>query len=1075
MRLLLLLLLLFAITDSYCQNWKKWIERGDSLTEVKLFKESAAAYETALPFAEQEFGKESDNYLRTRNSLARSMTLGGRKQQGKKLLLENIDLCRGKANERLYADALYNAGWFFLREKKFDNSLGHLKEAAKIYKRVSGDNSIEYAEAVNALARSYANIGLYNLAEPLYLETLEIRKKVFGEKHPEYAESTNSLGILYKNMGKYSVAESYYLKTLELRKELYGEKHIDYAHTLNNLAILYRAIGNYPAAEPLYKQALEIKRELLGTDHPSYAVTLNALAVFYRNIGNYPAAEAHYQEALKIKKQVFGEKHPDYAISLNNLGYLYEETGNFQAAEQLYLQALRIKKETLGERNPEYLSSLQNLGVLYKDMGNFSSAKKVFEEVLKVRKETYGEEHTYYASTLHYLAQLNELTGDYKNALIFYDMGLKIRKAVFGNKHPEVGESLYSKAELALKMGDFSAARPLVEESLDVFAASLGKSHKRYAESLGLLAIASMKTGKEREAKSMFLQVLNILKESVGDKHPSYVKWLNTCADSYWLAGEYEKSLLIRIQVKDWALGQVKTHFPYLSEVEKERFFEHNVKPYIHSFSYFSINDSKKSREFAADLYDIQLETKAILLNASAKWKSNILTSGDKRLLQQFLSWENLRSRINTLYSASEIDKRELSQLEEEANLLEKQLSLLSERFNKKFQYEQLQWEDVRQKLNKGEAAIEVVRIQKFGKGSADSGLSQSASSSFLLSHIDSVQYAFLIIQPENNTPDLILLNNGKAMERQLSFYRNAIKFRVKDDQSFSLLFQPVYDHLKKNKISKIYFSPDGLYHQLNLKTLFNPRSEKYLCDELAIHQVTNTKDLLVEDQVNITNKYAIVMGVPQFEEQYAELPGVRKEIEMVYNELLEKEWEAELKEGVQVNEKDIKDLYNPKLLHIATHGYFEAKDYLEESAKAQGARKNPLWHSGLVVSKTVDELSAVTNDNDGLLTAYEAMNLNLDGTEVVVLSACDTGLGEVKYGEGVYGLQRAFMVAGAKNVIMSLWKINDEVTQKLMTLFYENFTISKDAREALTSAQNEIRQSYSDPYYWGAFVLVGR
>ena len=203
---------------------------------------------------------------------------------------------------------------------------------------------------------------------------------------------------------------------------------------------------------------------------------------------------------------------------------------------------------------------------------------------------------------------------------------------------------------------------------------------------------------------------------------------------------------------------------------------------------------------------------------------------------------------------------------------------------------------------------------------------------------------------------------------------------------------------------------------------------------------------------------------------------------------------------GDDALEDHLKESHKPNILHIATHGFFEKNVDVEKDDKFF---QNPLLRSGLMLTgaghslnKKLDEdadadldeldddddLSLAEDDSgldhesleDGILTAYEAMSLNLDNTELVVLSACETGLGEIQNGEGVYGLQRAFKVAGARTIVMSLWNVNDQSTQLLMRNFYKHWLDTKDKHEAFRLAQEELRAEFPEPYFWGAFVIVG-
>ncbi len=593
----------------------------------------------------------------------------------------------------------------------------------------------------------------------------------------------------------------------------------------------------------------------------------------------------------------------------------------------------------------------------------------------------------------------------------------------------------------------------------------------------------------------------------------------------------------LALEIKKNAIDLTLKNFPTLSEREREAFFDNKIRRYVQDFSSFVASVSQKpqanrnnissrnviSKDLMSEMYNFQLFSKALLLNAAAKWKHNIMYSGDKRLVSKFLEWETMRNQLTALYQKEGTDLKVLDSLENQANELEKQLSKLSERFNKVSDKKIRTWQEIQAKLQAGEAAIEMVRIQKFGVyktvvDSSDTRYSQKTSQGFqnlvrfpqydLHYLTDTIQYAALLITKNSTEPQMVLMPNGNEMEKQLRIYRNQIKFQIEDKDSYNLLWKPIAEALKKEKISKVYFSPDGLYHQVSMNTLYNPTTRKYLTDEINLHQVTNTKDLLLEAQDEITNQYAVLLGNPEFEISVPKLPATKVEIEKIGENLKKQDWETEIKQGKDAHEKVIKDLFRPKVLHIATHGYFEARheetpeEYARPKDAKQAVKSNPLWRSGLLLSKSdrrsdvrtgqtqASDQEKVQNplplgegqgvgseydkNNDGILTSYEVMNLNLDGTELVVLSACETGLGEIKYGEGVYGLQRAFKVAGAKNVVMSLWKVDDAITQELMHIFYETFGKTGKARESFLFAQSQIREKYKNPYFWGAFVMTG-
>ena len=375
------------------------------------------------------------------------------------------------------------------------------------------------------------------------------------------------------------------------------------------------------------------------------------------------------------------------------------------------------------------------------------------------------------------------------------------------------------------------------------------------------------------------------------------------------------------------------------------------------------------------------------------------------------------------------------------------------------------------------------------------------------------IRYVALIVTPQTNiAPDFVLLPNGNDLEvRFIKYYKNAIRQQLEDSYSYKAFWQPIQEHLKG--VKKVYLSPDGVYNSINLNTLFNTDTKRFVLDDLDVRQVSNTSDILTSI-VASTSKQAILMGFPDYNyssspstniqsdhtdyqilttdssqrfmsgNQVNSLPGTKIEVDLIEDLLKSGNMITNKFTLKDASEARLKIIQSPRLLHIATHGFF-----LDDiSGGANGARgltgvsslklkENPLLRSGLLLAgagKTISDGKQPENEEDGIFTAYEAMHLDLSQTEMVVLSACETGLGQIQTGEGVYGLQRAFRAAGAHSVLMSLWKVDDQATQQLMTQFYSDWLTQGEKSEAFRSAQLKLREKFRHPYYWGAFVLTG-
>lgn len=314
------------------------------------------------------------------------------------------------------------------------------------------------------------------------------------------------------------------------------------------------------------------------------------------------------------------------------------------------------------------------------------------------------------------------------------------------------------------------------------------------------------------------------------------------------------------------------------------------------------------------------------------------------------------------------------------------------------------------------------------------------------------------------------------------SFYKNAIQQKIADEYAYPQYWQRIEPLLASKK--SIYFSPDGVYNQININTIKKPEGE-YLLNQYDIVIIGNSKDLIAlkTSKAIQAKKEAFVLGFPDYGGNAVALPGTKTEIEGINKILTASGFNVSKREQKEATEAALKNVKGPSIMHIATHGYFLADADLRGNdamgVDAENARNNPLLRSGLILSGVQpagrDKTSVDLQSNDnGVLTAYEAMNLSLEGTDLIVLSACETGLGDVRAGEGVYGLQRAFLVAGANALIMSLWKVDDAATQQLMTSFYTNWSKDRNKQKAFKQAQLQLMTKYKEPYYWGGFVMMG-
>ncbi len=351
----------------------------------------------------------------------------------------------------------------------------------------------------------------------------------------------------------------------------------------------------------------------------------------------------------------------------------------------------------------------------------------------------------------------------------------------------------------------------------------------------------------------------------------------------------------------------------------------------------------------------------------------------------------------------------------------------------------------------------------------------------------DSIWYAVMGVNSSTRgNPSFNLIKNGNYLHQNgIAYYRNCLSFNVPDTKSYETFWQPIQKLITKQ--GRVFISFDGVYNRLNLETILLPDGDLVINDyKLSI--IGTSRDLLkMKSLSNKENrKSAFFMGNPLFysstysgKRTWGQLAGTEKEVNQLSASLSRKSWGLEVYKNENATEEVVKNVHSPGVFHMATHGFY-LKDEVENNLKKviRNSATNPLLRSGLLLKNGGEIYEGAKayefNREDGILTAYEVMNLDLNNTDLVVLSACETGLGDIELGEGVFGLQRAFAVAGAKSTIISLFNVSDEVTTELMASFYSYWGNNLSKSEAFLAAKKDLMEKYNNNMYWGAFVIIG-
>jgi CHAT domain-containing protein/Flp pilus assembly protein TadD len=927
----------------------------------------------------------------------------------------------------------------------------------------------ESAETWNSRGKQYYNQGNYAKAIECYLEAKNIYEKTLGKEHPYYATSVDNLGFLYYRMGDYAKTERYFLEAIAIYEKALGKEHSYYTTSVDNLRELYYRMGDYAKAERYSLEDKAITEKALGKEHPDYATSLNNLGALYVEMGDYAQAEQYYLEAAAIYEKALGKEHRDYATSLNNLGGLYYRMGDYTKAERYFLEATAIREKALGKVHPDYAVSLNNMGLLYYSKDEYAEAERCYLEATAIWEKAGGKERPDYAASLINLGALYWSMGDYRKAERYYLEAAAIREKVLGKGHPDYAASLINLGALYDSMGDYAKAERCYKGATAIQEKALDKGHPDYAVSLD-----------------------------------------NLCA-LYLSKKEYAPAFLYKKEQIKLITDLINKNFSFQTEQQRDAYWNANSYSFelTYSLSFFYPHPSNNILN-----YDNALFSKGLLLRTTNAVRDAIYASGNQALINQFEELGRLRQQINALRQKEGSNEAYIQSLETQAEALDKSLTRSSAAFREFQSNLAVNWQNVQKSLQRNEAAIEFVSFRIFDR-----------------KWTDTVQYAAIVLRPGMNAPAWIpLCEEGKLKEIldrvEGRGYTDLLKTeRIYDtfgDELYSLVWEPLEKELRG--VSAIYYSPSALLHKISLNALpVKGRNNKQLVDVYNLNLVSSTREVVRLSQ-NKTRKAQIssaalyggldynasaqamreaarpyrrdgsadiISGLPEWlirENGYSLLPTSQGEVLTVQGYLDRKKVFNTLYQGSAGNEESFRALGGKKtgLIYLATHGFFlpdierkhDEREQMQQSQRANTlkASENPLLRSGLLLAGGNNALTnkPVEGVESGVLTADKIAGINLLGAQLVVLSACQTGLGDVNNKEGVFGLQRSFKLAGVETLIMSLWEVDATSSAKLMSVFLQEWLISgKTKQAAFKEAQRQVRAQHPEPYHWAAFVML--
>lgn len=941
------------------------------------------------------------------------------------------------------------------------------------------------------------------------LKAADITKTKFGERSEQYAQSLLMLANLYNKNGQKNKPESLYLHAMEIMKAAKMGRQTEYIPYLIALASFYVDTRQYGKAEPLYPIAANTLERAGLSNSSLYAALLGSWGNLLYQQGLFAEAKTMFSKAIEIEKNGHLENTPDYTVFTGMLGNIYIREGAFEKAESLLLESMDLRKKLYGEQNPDYGYAVLRLAEFYGEIGQFQKGVDFFIQSIRILGKALGKDHPNFAIVLSKAAAFAYAAGDLTNAQILYKTSMDYVRKAFGEQSKEYGSTINGLALVYLKNKQYTDAKPLFEQAMIISKKLSGENDLDYASSLNNLGLLYSDMGQYEKSTAYFIQALEISKNKLGENHPDYILSLNNLAISYVNTNQYSKAEPLIIAAANSSIQNLRNIFNILSEKEKGDYLE-NTNWLAQMDNSYLFNIKMNTKELAVSNFNFQLFIKSLSLTDTRSIMELVSSSDDSILKKIFTDWQANRIFLAKQY-ALPLSKRitGLAGIEVKTEQLEKELTRLSAVFQSQQNGIRISMKDVQKALQADEAAIEFVRFRLHNR-----------------IWTDSVIYAAYILRKDDSAPQFVPLCEEKQLGKYFSDATGDITIKtlyrsdpldendkpsISGDSLYAMIWKPLIPWLKG--IKKIDYSPAGLLYKVAFHAL--PAGDSLLLmDKFELNQYTSIRQLALTQETSEANGAIALFGdceytvdsteiiknisanektnhlIPppaehgNYKGEWKALEGTSNEINGIRFLFGQYKIATSIYSKMNATEEQFKLLSgnSPSILHLATHGFFlpDPEKRKEEGLGADDRNaftlaNDPLLRSGIVLSganRVWNGQPPIEGREDGILTAYEIAQLDFSKTNLVVLSACQTALGDVKGTEGVFGLQRAFKLAGVKNMLLSLWKVPDAETAELMKIFYTFYLQGKTISESFTAAQKDMRRKYS-PFYWAAFVLI--
>jgi CHAT domain-containing protein/Tfp pilus assembly protein PilF len=929
-----------------------------------------------------------------------------------------------------------NAGVMYGLLGDIDKSIEFKNKALDIQLKVFGEEHPDVANSYNNLAISYSLSGNFNDALYNSIKALEINLKVSGEEHPDTASSFISIGSIYASRGEYDKSFYNYFKALNIKIKVFGENDPAVVNVFRNIGAVYSELGNYKESLEYYNKALKIQLKEIMVEHPSTAITYNLISGAYFLLGDLDRAIESTNKALVIQLKVFGEEHPDTANTYCDLGVNYGTAGNYDKALECLFKAMNIQLLIFGQEHNSIIRTYRSIGSIFLVLDNKEKSLEYFYKALNLQLKLFGDSHPYTANIYREIGSIYYSLGKYEKSLEYHQKALEIQLEVLGEEHPEIAKTYHSISSCCHSVGDFKNAMYFIEKSINTMKIFSPYQNLQFMVNLLDTYKESEKRGtlhKKRDFDSISGYVndaVKIIENVIVEKSPITIQNDKSIINTYHAIIDY-LSITSNIQMT------------------------------------FEMAERVKGREF---LLRLSIIDAAIASGADQALIVNLISLLDDiaLLAEKRDSFEDY-TNLKYLY------------LTEKINEQKNKLRIIENELLKIEIYRELRDPEV---ISIDAAAV----FCKNGKAIIEYVLSNDPE--YLLCILIKESGRKIIKFDDNTNYDNLITGLRKTIMPDENYDLPADS--ITREQFTSSLYEKLIEPFEKelHGISELIIIPDGILGLVPFDLLRKSKDKPYLCENYSISLVPSVSILNYimkrdhysakenflgiggvlytnENEVDYYSKIKINSGVNEYFRElgltWEDLPGSLNEILEIEKQVFDSV-QTRLLTGIDASERNVKQfsmsgvLADYSNIHFACHGYMDSK--LPQN-------------SSIVLS----EVSGfIDSDEDGYLTMKEIAQLNFNA-DLVVLSACDTGIGKILPGEGIINLSRAFHIAGCKRVAVTLWQIADDPTSKFMIEMYKRkIKDGESYKEAFRQTKIEfIRSSeFNEPVFWAPFVLYG-